>query len=142
MSKRVKIIRYLDCGIFPSTVLFSNGFTYDELYKHLKKTGAKEWLYGLEGDKKTIDNGKFFALYRNIEHKGHSIQLFYIIFTESFKFNDSSYTILAHEIIHILQFMLPTLNVDMVIEMESTAYLHSHLMNQCLKELRESSNKK
>lgn len=132
-----KIIRYLDTGIFPCTVLFSVGFTYDEIIKHLNKTKATEWALGLSEDKKLVDSGNNFALKRTIENNktGKSVTMFYIILINQFKFTDYEMCKLAHEVLHICQFMLPEM-LDMEREYESVAYTHTYLMQSCLKQLR------
>jgi len=61
--------------------------------------------------------------------------LFYIILTEEFDFSDYAYCKLAHEVLHICQFILPDiLNRDR--EYECEAYLHTHIMMQCLNQIR------
>lgn len=61
--------------------------------------------------------------------------MFYIYIGEEFKFTDYEYCKLAHEVLHICQFLLPDF-LDRNREFESEAYLHTHLMEQCLKAIR------
>ncbi len=46
------------------------------------------------------------------------------------------YTLIAHEVLHIVQFTALDFHFDMIEEKEATAYLHSHLMKQILKKLK------
>lgn len=133
----VKIIRYLDTGIFPATILFSVGFKYDELMPLIKKGG---WAEGIKADKNLIDSGEYFALGRYLESikTGKQCQYYYIIITEQFRFTDYNMCRVAHEVLHICQFFMKDI-LDMEREFESVAYTHTHIMTQCLKELREAN---
>lgn len=131
-----KQMHTLDAGIFPFKVLLSSGYLYDEIIKELKKQKCHQWALGLRDDKAFIEGGKNFAIKRTVAHKKHGeATFFYIIFTESFDFTDWSMCKLAHEVLHICQFMLP-LMLDRDREYECEAYLHSHIMEQALKKLR------
>jgi len=137
-KKNIKLIKCFRAGSFPSMIMFSIGFTYAEIVKHLKKVKADEWLTGIENDGKLIDNNKYNALHReivNTKSERPTKRLYYLIFTESFMFTDSSYSILAHEVLHITQFLLePILNINN--EYEAFAYTHTFIMNKCLKLIR------
>jgi len=132
-----KVLHWLDTGIFPASVLFSYQFEYDEIISLLKQKRATYWKEGILDDKELIDGGTYFGLRRTHENlkTGVEKKLFYIIIKEEFKFTDYEYCKLAHEVLHICQFMLPAiLNRDR--EYECEAYLHTHLMYQCLKAIR------
>lgn len=142
-----KMVRFLDMGTFPGTVLFSAGFTTEEFYAHIEKNyktgrwakqdGSEIWLDGIRGEKAKFATNNYWAAYRRLEHPKHGKKnCFYILIFDEFKFTDEEMIKLAHECLHICQFYLPdVLNRDQ--EIEAEAYLHSHLMRQCLKELRE-----
>lgn len=131
-----KHLHTLDAGIYPFKIVLSSGFNYDELCKELKKQKCDLWLTGLKDDKKFIDSGRNFALKRRIDGGKHNGSiLFYIIFRDQFRFTDYWYMKLAHEILHICQFMLPEV-LERDREYESEAYLHSHIMGQALKKFR------
>ena len=131
-KKSDRHIYWLDTGIFPATVMFSCGFTYDEIMVELKKKKATAWIEGISKDKELIDNGKYFSLSRNLENTKNDISLFYIILKPRFTFTDFEMCILAHEILHTCQFLLPAiLNRDR--EVEAEAYLHTYLMENILK---------
>jgi hypothetical protein len=140
-KKVYKVLHWIDTGIFPATVMFTCGFKYDDIIKMLKKKKAEHWHTGLGNDKELIDNGNYFALRRDIENSKtrKSKTLFYIIITEDFNFTDYEYCKLAHEVLHICQFFLPDC-LDRNKEHEAEAYLHTHLMLQCLKVLRGNKN--
>lgn len=134
MKKRQ--LHTLNAGIFPFKIMLSSGFTYDEIMKELKKQKCDQWLAGLKEDKALIEGGKNFALKRTVEHKKHgAVTLFYIIFIKIFDFSDWSMCTLAHECLHITQFMLPEI-LDRNREYECEAYLHTHIMEQALNKLR------
>ena len=127
-----KIITYLNFGSFPGVIQFSSGFTYDEIMDTLKgKKHSKYWREALKTEKEFIDSGKYFAIKREID----GFQYFFLILTDQFDFSDEHMIILAHEVLHLLQFNLPKLlNRDE--ETEAEAYTHSHIMRQCLNALR------
>jgi hypothetical protein len=138
--KRVKLIRCFRAGSFPPMIMFSIGFSYDEIMKHLKKDKAKEWIAGIRGEKEFINRVKYCALFREvIDTKGErpTKNLYYLIFTEPFMFTDNSYSILAHEVLHVTQFLLDPI-LDIKKEYEAFAYTHTFIMNKCLKLIRNA----
>lgn len=144
---KLKVIDFLNFGIFPGTVLFSVGNSYSELVETIEEeytagrweaeSGHKLWSLGISDDEKLLTSGTYFALKRELENKKENLEktLFYIIITEQFTFTDYEMCKLAHEITHLLQFHLPTI-LDRNREIEAEAYTHTHLMMQCLKILR------
>jgi hypothetical protein len=135
--KSGKVIRWLDAGIWPATVLFSCGFGYDELIKRLKKVKANQWALGISEDRKLIESGNYFALKRTLSNskEKREVTFFYIIIKKPFDFSDYMYCTLAHEILHIVQFMMPDM-LDMEREYEAVAYTHTYFMEKILKILR------
>jgi hypothetical protein len=129
------IISTLNCGIFDAKILFSVNYTYDELVAVLKKQRCFDWLKGIEDDKAHFEdeNCHRFASLRIVK----GVHFYYIIFTSPFKWDDKDYCSLAHEVLHICQFILPQYLGDVMREMECFAYTHTHIMQQCLKELRK-----
>jgi hypothetical protein len=131
-----KIIRYLNTGIFPATVLFSMGFDYDGLMKHLKKAG--DWAAGIQDNKHVKEGKSWLGIRADVVNNktGEARTYFYIILPRAFDLtDDEDYIKLSHEVLHICQFALPDW-LDRDREFECEAYLHSHLMRQCLKEIR------
>ena len=132
MKRSDKIIETLNTGIFPARVCFCVGFTYKEIIAHLKKAKAEEgWIKAIEGDESHIGSGQFHAMKRTYK----TATYFYVIIIRTFDFSDWDMIMLAHELLHICQFLLPDM-LDRDREYESEAYLHSHLMTQALKYLR------
>jgi hypothetical protein len=132
-----KSIQYFNAGIFPATVMFVNGFDYDEVIKHTKKHKGDTWHIALGEDREFWNKSNYAAMRRSIEHTktGKFIDHYIIKIKEPFKFTDFEYCKLAHEVLHICQYLLPDI-LDRNKENECEAYLHTHLMEQCLKELR------
>lgn len=133
-----KIIRFLNFGIFPGTVCFCSGFTVQEIISKLKTKKYKELEEYAEClNDEQILNAKFsyFAHSAEMVKNDDTIRIYFIILIPPFLFEDSSYVILAHEVLHICQFFLKNI-LDRKNEIEAEAYLHSHLMTQALKELR------
>ena len=143
--KSNKIIDWINFGIYPGYCMFSVGFTFDEIMLHLKESEGndrdlKDWISGIEDDKALIDSGSNFGLKRTLENTktGKVKHLSYIIFTDRFGFTDYEMCKLAHEVLHICQFVLPDF-MDVEREFESVAYTHTHLMSQCLELMRGKS---
>lgn len=130
------MIQWVDTGIFPATIMFIHRFEYDEVMAHLKKTKAVKWHMGLSESKSLIDGGEYFGLKRTVFKKGEKdVELFYVWLKKPFLFTDWCYCKLAHEVLHICQFLLPAF-LDRDREYECEAYLHTHIMEQCLNHLR------
>lgn len=130
----MKLIEFLNTGIFPATICLSVGFEYKELTAELINIGATGWVDSihLPEDKNLIEGGKNFALRRDAD----GIVYFWIIFVDEFEFSDYEMCKLAHEVLHICQFLLPDF-LDPAREFECTAYTHTHIMDQCLKAMRK-----
>lgn len=136
MTKEIQSLGFLNTGIFPVTILFSCGFDYEEIVSICREQGGDEWAIGIEEDRQLISEGTKLALRRDIIREGDKdLVLFYIILRDCFDFTDYSYCTLAHEVLHICQFMLPDI-LDRNREFECEAYLHTHIMSQCLKQIR------
>jgi hypothetical protein len=135
----LSLVHTIDSGIWGFKVLFSVGYTYDELTSELKKQKCDGWLLGLRDDKELIDSGDYFALGRYPIIDGKKYYHYYIILSKSFDFSDEEVIKLAHEVLHICQFALSGL-LNMDNEYEAVAYTHTHLMRQCLQIMRESEN--
>jgi hypothetical protein len=144
MSKKKKIVKLIKCfrmGSFPPMIMFCIGFSGKEIMQHLKKQKAKDWLAGIKGEEDYIDRCKYVAMHREIistETERPTKQLYYLIFTEPFMFTDDSYSILAHEVLHITQFALKDI-LDINNEIEAFAYTHTFVMNKCIELIRGKS---
>jgi hypothetical protein len=141
MKKKKKVVRLLRCfkmGSFPPMILFSIGFSGEEIIKILKKQKAKEWVTGIKGEEDYINKVKYCALHReiiNTETERPVKNLYYLIFTEPFMFTDQSYSILAHEVLHVVQFALKDI-LDIKDEYEAFAYTHTFVMDKCMELIR------
>lgn len=132
MKKNKGFIDSVNTGIFPAIVLLCHGLSYDDIIKLLNRKNSIEWKNALLDDKELIDSGEYFALKRYYNNKKY----YYIIIKDKFLFEDYDYCQLSHEVVHICQFLLPDL-LDRDREIECEAYLHTHIMQQCLKLLRK-----
>lgn len=128
---RKQSLGYLNTGIFRPIILFSCGYDFDEIIDVLKKTGAEEWIGGIKDERNFIQKGHAYAMQREVD----GIFYYYIIIRDSFDFEDESYCTLAHEVLHIVQFVLLDI-LDRDREFECEAYLHTHIMSQCLQQIR------
>lgn len=139
VKKQYNTISWLNLGSFPGSVCFCHGFDYDEIMRILKKKDAPYWYEALVHDKELLSKGNYYGLYRCVENvkTGESVNLYYIILKKRFRFTDWDYVMLAHEVLHICQFYLPAV-LDRDREIEAEAYLHSHLMTQCLDIIRKN----
>ena len=120
-----KILSYLDNGIFYGNVLFTVGFSTDQIIAHLKKTKNQEWIPAVEL-KRDLYNSRGFCSVPTIKGKR-----FALINLSRFTWNDAeSHIVLSHEVVHLCQFFLPDFIGDRS-EIECEAYYHSHIMRQC-----------
>lgn len=128
-------------GIFPGTILLVHGFQYDDIIRILDKKKIVEWVGPLIGEKELIDKADNLAMKRVMVHgKTKAEKIFYYIIIKDFKFTDFDYCKLAHEVLHITSFHLKDI-LDRDREYECEAYLHTYIMENCLKVLRGKSYK-
>jgi len=122
-------------------VMLCCGMRQTELEKHVESLGEEwsNWLLGIQGE--NFGSGEAWGeqysttIFNDVNE---SRRLNYIFLYDGFNFTkDYDYCALAHEIIHLLQFNLPRYGIDMHKETESTAYLHTHVMSECLEALRK-----
>jgi len=132
-KKTTKGMYFFNTGIFPATVMFVFGFDYDEILALLKKKKAVTWSKAIEEDRELMTDSNFLAMKRGLTNvkTGKEIDHFIIKIKEPFLFTDFEYCKLAHEVLHICQYVLPDI-LNRNKEHEAEAYLHTHLMNQCL----------
>jgi hypothetical protein len=130
MTKPLHIIHPIDFGIFGGRVSFACGYSIKQLHAFYKKEDCNDWAGGLRGVYMP-DSCRGIAMQRKYKGKW----LWYLILKDPFGFTDEEFITLAHECIHLVQFRLKDV-LDRDREYECEAYLHSHLMSQCLKALR------
>lgn len=143
--KKLKCVEFLDFGIFPGTILLSVGYSHEELIAYMDKkyelgkwkkdNGLDIWVHPVRGDKVFMES-KFCAAKRELSHPEWGERTLYYIKLETFDFSDKDMTILAHECLHICQFHLSDI-LDRNKEHEAEAYLHTHIMRQCLERMRK-----
>jgi hydroxymethylpyrimidine pyrophosphatase-like HAD family hydrolase len=138
MTKKRSIIHYIDFGIFPGGVLFTNGFDVDGLKKELKRQKTDEWLNAFLIEEEFFSKANYAYAKVIQEKKGKEANFFFLFTKEQFRFTDEEYIKLAHECLHICQCFLIDI-LDRNKESEAEAYLHSHLMNECLSVLRSKT---
>jgi hypothetical protein len=138
-----KFVHRITVDFLGLEVLLCCAMRHTEIEKHLKELGEdwSNWLLGIEGE----DFGNSDAwgeqysttIYNDA---GESRRLNYIFLYDGFNFNkDYNYCALAHEVLHLLQFTLPRFGIDIHKETESSAYLHTHIMSECLEALRNNT---
>jgi len=143
----MKILETLNTGIFPAKVVFSMGFTKHELIAEMKKQKCDDYVVAIEKGDLTFPSETCMgsACWRTISgynfKDGAKRKEFFFLFLSEFDFSDYHMTVLAHECVHLCQFILP-LFLERDSEHEAEAYLHTHLMTQVLKILRESTPKR
>lgn len=121
----------INFGIFEGNISFSCGMSMADLKEAYIAQGCHNWAGGLRGI--TLEGGCQGVA---VERKYKGEYLYYLILAKPFTFTDEEIITLAHECLHLVQFRLKyTLDRDR--EYECEAYLHSYLMKQILKALRE-----
>lgn len=133
-SKAKKYIEYLDCGIFPIGVALLYNQSIEDARNHFSKSKQWDWFAGLAGEEKFFEQYKNFALKSTLEEstgRKETKELYYIVLNQPFTRKNIDYVIIAHEVLHLCQFILPKI-LDRNKEIEAEAYLHSHLMTQIL----------
>lgn len=142
---KTKFVQLIAIDFLGLEVLLCCGMRQKELEKHLEKLGEywSNWLLGIQGE--DFGNSEAWGeqysttIYND---KNESRRLNYIFLYDGFNFaKDYDYCALAHEILHLLQFTLPRFGIDMHKETESSAYLHTHVMSECLEALRRHVKK-
>jgi hypothetical protein len=132
-NKPVKIITSLNFGCYPGYVLFTAGFSFDEIRMDLKKKKSYDWLKAIENEE--FKDAAARAFKRVVFRKDETRTCFFVMIKKPFAFTDQDYIILAHEMLHICQFYTPDV-FDRNREIEAEAYIHSHLMEQALSQMR------
>lgn len=137
-NTHVKMNRYLNAGIFPFTVMLVVGYNYDELCEALDRTNAFGWKEAIKEDKDRINSTAYQTMARYVSKDDEpAVEYFFIYLKNQFRFTDWDMCMLAHEVLHVCQFAMKDI-LNMEREYEAVAYTHTHLMTQCLKELREA----
>lgn len=143
MSKFISnaVMGTLNFGSFPGKILFTCGYTYDEVCKQLKKEKCNDWLQCFETTKYLwTKDCRGFGSFRTLTIKDKEYYFSFLCLRDIFDYSDSAHATLAHEVIHICSFQLHDL-LDIVKENEAFAYTHTHIMNQCYELLRKNKKR-
>lgn len=132
---------FVKLGHFPAHCLVSYNMTYDDLIKSLRRKKYPDWITGLDKDNHLFTDKRSFALHRQVECGKEEKDLFYILLKDNVKLDDSGYITIAHEVLHIVQFVSRFVCADMIEETESSAYLHSALMQHTIEIIRDAIKK-
>ena len=134
--KKLKLIQWLDTGIIWPKIMFSQGMTYQEIHKHFTRTKIRDpWLIALEHNKDIIESPAWCAVRTIVTQKNKKAVCFFICIKGYFDFTDYDYCRLAHEVQHIINYVMPDF-CDIIREHEFCAYMHTHIMKQCLNKIR------
>jgi len=122
------ILTYINFGIFPGGVSFSNGFDAKRLLKLYKR----DWKQAFKQEYKFFEDSNY--AYAKV---WLGSMVYYFIYTKNkFTYTDYEYCKLAHEVLHICQVYLVDI-LDRNTEREAEAYLHTHIMTKCLEAIRQ-----
>lgn len=144
-KREVSIMHHCDSGIWPCAgIIFIQGFSYQEIIENFNNDNCKNWSEGIKDDKALIDSAKYLAMRRTIygdKEDPRPTDLYYIILQDPFNHEPIEYAKLAHEVIHICQFIFEVCNAHPIEEKEAFAYTHTHIMEQILKQVTKSEEK-
>jgi len=128
-------VKWIDFSWFEGCVMLSCGNDYEWL---LNKYGKifPTWVKPLEEHKSLFDTcWGFVHRHQWKREDGKQMAHFWLIIKDPFTFSDEDMVNLAHEVLHVAQFVLSEkINRDQDVEFE--AYFHSYIMRECLKALR------
>lgn len=130
------VMSLLNFGSFHGKIVFTAGYTFDEICIELKKQKCWEWLDAFKQTDylwgKTVAG---FSSLQTLRIKGKDYQYGFVCLRDRFDFTDNAHSILSHEVIHICTHNLSQM-FDIVKENEAFAYTHTHILNQCYEVLR------
>jgi len=144
MAKKVSnaVMHTLNFGSFPGKIMFTCGYTYDEICKELKKQKCDEWLQCFETTKNLFHpDCAGFSATRRLTVKGKEYEYNFLHLRDCFDYSEKAHATLAHEVIHSVTYQLSTM-LDIVKENEAFAYTHTHIMNQCYEVLKIKTKKR
>lgn len=138
----MKVLTIVNFGSFPGKILFTAGYTHDEVCKELVKQKCSEWLKAFKECKYlATPECAGFASKRSLDIKGKEYEYNFVFMRDEFDFKDKSHAYLSHEVIHICTFQLSRM-LDIVKENEAFAYTHTHILDQIYKVLRTTKKKR
>lgn len=138
----MKVLETLNFGSFPGKIMFSAGFTFDEVCEELKKQRCTNWLIAFKACKHlTGKDVAGFSAKQFVEIKGKEYDFCFVFLRDVFDFSDRHHAVLSHEVIHICTHHLSPM-LDIVKENEAFAYTHTHILTQCYNAVRSAKKKK
>ena len=138
----MKVLSTLNFGSFPGKIMFSAGYTFDEVCEELKIQKCNEWLAAFKECKYlTGEDVAGFSAKRHISIGGKEGEYSFLFLRDVFNFSDRHHAVLSHEVIHVCSHHLKDM-LDIVSENEAFAYTHTHILTQCYKVLRDARKKK
>ena len=122
-------------------IMFTCGYSFDEICKELKKQKCNDWLSAFKETKYLFSKDcAGFSSKQTMEIKGTEYEYTFLHLRDCFDFSDKHHWTLSHEVIHAVTFQLsPMLNIAK--ENEAFAYTHTHIMKQCYEVIRNTKKK-
>lgn len=134
----MKVLGTMNFGSFPGKLMFSAGYTFEEVCVELKKQKAKEWLLAFKDcENLTGSDVAGFSAKKYISINGKEYEYNFVFLRDVFNFSDRHHAVLSHEIIHICTHHLSQM-LDIAKENEAFAYTHTHILTQCYKMIRDA----
>jgi hypothetical protein len=138
----MKVLSALNFGSFPGNIMFSAGYTFDEVCEELKKQKCTDWLIAFRACKHLTGSGVVgFSSKQFVEIKGKEYEFCFVFLRDVFKHTDRHHAVLSHEVIHICTHHLRDM-FDIVKENEAFAYTHTHILTQCYDVIRKAKKGK
>ena len=116
-------------GHFPYHCLISYNMEQAVLSKTLKRKKYAGWSEFVDESTDQFD-GRNWAVRQG--------KYFMIVLCNNVTLTDEGYLTIAHECLHIVQFVSKYVCADMIEEKESSPYLLEHVMRACIKVIREA----
>jgi hypothetical protein len=138
MSVSKKGWDFVKLGHFPASCLVAYNMTHKELCSALKRRKYPDWVAALEGDERRFEDNTCYGMWRSAKRGNKTTNCFFILLKDYVKLNDFGYTLIAHEVLHVVQFVSEFVSANVIEEKESSAYLHSHLMTETIKIVRSA----
>lgn len=133
---------FVKLGHFPAYCIVSYNMPHKELLSTLKRKKYVDWADSIGADEHLFQDQTNRALWRSRDTKEGKLHHFYILLKDNVKLDTSGYVTIAHEAFHIVQFVSEYVSACLIEEKESSAYLHSHLMESAVSVVKEALNKK
>lgn len=136
---------FVKLGHFPVYCLVSYNMPHKELMSVLNRRKYVNWSKAISEDKNIFDSDdRNFAVRRVLQDTKKEIHppYLFILLKDNVKLDTNGYVTIAHEAFHIVQFVSEYVSACLIEEKESSAYLHSHLMESAVSVVKEALNKK